>query len=109
MEQEKIKVFVVDDSAFMRRIIKDMVESDPDIEVIGTAMNGKLALLKLERLKPDVITLDVEMPGMSGLQVLESIRTRQPELPVSFARGPVSSRVRVKNLLPSAKCTHSSR
>lgn len=70
----KIKVFVVDDSAFMRKIITDMVQSDSQLEVIGTARNGKDALTKLKLLQPDVITLDVEMPEMDGLETLQRIQ-----------------------------------
>ncbi len=74
---EKIKVLVVDDSALVRKIITDILESDPMIEVVGTANNGKSAIFKNHTLEPDVITLDIEMPIMDGLQALqEIIRTR---------------------------------
>src|SRR3989338_10426499 len=71
-----IKVLVVDDSFLMRKLISDMLSSDPEIEVIGKAQNGEEALKKIKELKPDVITLDIEMPGISGLDVLyEVMRT----------------------------------
>lgn len=70
----KIKVFIVDDSAFMRKVISDMVQFDQELEVIGTARNGKDALQKLSTLQPDVITLDVEMPEMDGLETLQRIQ-----------------------------------
>ena len=69
----KIKVLVVDDSAFMRKVIKDLLESDPSIEVIGTARNGQDALDKIPQLQPHVITLDVEMPVLDGLDTLKEI------------------------------------
>jgi len=78
---EKVRVLVVDDSAFMRKVITDMLASDPQIEVLGTARNGLDALGKIKQLKPDIITLDVEMPQMDGLQLLEKLMTEYP-LPV---------------------------
>lgn len=69
----QIKVLVVDDSAFMRKSISLLLESDPQIKVIDTATDGKVAIDKVRRLKPDVVTLDVEMPNMDGLQALEII------------------------------------
>jgi two-component system chemotaxis response regulator CheB len=68
-----INVLVVDDSAFMRRAISKMLEGEPDIVVCGTARNGEEAVLKAGRLRPDVITMDVEMPGMSGLDAVREI------------------------------------
>ncbi|MCT4564080.1 MAG: chemotaxis response regulator protein-glutamate methylesterase [Maledivibacter sp.] len=74
----RIKVLVVDDSAFMRRILSDIINSHPDIEVIDTARNGEDALVKIEKLKPDVVTLDVEMPKMDGLDALQKIMENCP-------------------------------
>ncbi len=74
----KIRVLVVDDSAFMRKIIPDMLNEDSSIEVIATAKDGKDAFKKVMELKPDVVTLDVEMPGMDGLQTLGYIMSEQP-------------------------------
>ncbi|MGF7057146.1 protein-glutamate methylesterase/protein-glutamine glutaminase [Brassicibacter mesophilus] len=68
-----IRVMVVDDSAFMRKIISDILNSDNEIDVIGTARNGKDALEKLEKMSPDVITLDIEMPIMDGISTLTEI------------------------------------
>lgn len=73
-----ITVLVVDDSFFMRNMISDMLNSDPDIKVIDTAKNGKDALEKLEELKPDVITLDLVMPGLTGLETLKIIMSEYP-------------------------------
>lgn len=78
----EIKVLVVDDSAFMRKLISDMLDSEPDINVVGTARNGQDALKKIELLKPDLLTLDVQMPVMGGLECLEKIMALSKPLPV---------------------------
>ncbi|WP_421384620.1 protein-glutamate methylesterase/protein-glutamine glutaminase [Bacillus salacetis] len=75
------KVLVVDDSAFMRKLITDFLSTSPDLEVVGTARNGKDALLKIEKFAPDVVTLDVEMPEMNGIEALKIIMEKHP-LPV---------------------------
>ncbi|HHV72076.1 MAG TPA: chemotaxis response regulator protein-glutamate methylesterase [Clostridia bacterium] len=72
------KVMVVDDSLLMRTIITDIINSDPALEVIDTAKNGKEALEKILKLKPDLVTLDIEMPGMDGLQLLELLMDKYP-------------------------------
>lgn len=69
-----IGVLVVDDSAFMRRVLTDILESSGDIKVVGTAINGIDAIDSIKRLKPDVITLDVEMPEMNGLECLKQLQ-----------------------------------
>jgi two-component system chemotaxis response regulator CheB len=69
-----IEVLVVDDSAFMRRMLTDILDSTGDIRVSGTARNGLEALDKIKELKPDVITLDVHMPAMDGLSCLKEIQ-----------------------------------
>jgi len=74
----KIRVLVVDDSAFMRKVISEMIEKDGELELAGIARNGEDAILKLNELKPDVITLDVEMPKMNGLEALEKIMELRP-------------------------------
>lgn len=72
------KVLVVDDSAFMRKLISDMLSKHPSLEVIATARNGKDALAKVVELRPDVITMDIEMPLMNGLEALQQIMKHQP-------------------------------
>jgi len=72
-----VKVLIVDDSVFMRTVIRDMVTKDPSIEVVGTASNGLDALEKIRSLKPDLVTLDIEMPQMTGIQVLEELRNQK--------------------------------
>ncbi len=73
-----IKVLIVDDSSFMRQELSRIVSTDPDLDVIGTAFDGNNALEKIERLKPDVVTLDIEMPGMDGLTALKHIMINNP-------------------------------
>ena len=69
----RIRVLIVDDSALMRRLLSDLLSSAPEIEIVGTARDGREAVLQAIRLKPDVITLDVEMPEVSGLEALPSL------------------------------------
>ena len=78
---EKVRVLVVDDSALMRKLIPQILERDSDIEVVGTAMDGAFGLKKIEELKPQVVTLDLEMPRMDGMETLRQI-TRRHRLPV---------------------------
>jgi two-component system chemotaxis response regulator CheB len=73
-----IRVLVVDDSAFMRRVVSEAIAAEPDMEVAGVATNGLDALLKVERVQPDVVTLDVEMPEMDGLTALRHLMARYP-------------------------------
>jgi two-component system, chemotaxis family, protein-glutamate methylesterase/glutaminase len=77
----KTRVLIVDDSAFMRKLISDFLSEQPKIEVIGTARNGEDAIKKCREFRPDVITLDVEMPKLNGLEVLKRIMKEHP-LPV---------------------------
>lgn len=71
-----IRVMVVDDSVVIRRLLTDIIEADPDFEVIGTASNGRIAVDKMTRVRPDVLTLDVEMPVMDGIETLRELRSR---------------------------------
>ncbi|MCK5727855.1 MAG: response regulator [Methylococcales bacterium] len=75
---EKIKVLVVDDASFMVKAISEILNSDPDIEVVGSAKNGKLALEQIKLLHPDVITLDVDMPVMDGIKAVRHIMLECP-------------------------------
>ena len=75
---KKIKVLVVDDSALMRQLLTEVINDDPNLEVIGTASDPYIAWEKIQRLKPDVLTLDVEMPRMDGLTFLEKLMTAHP-------------------------------
>ncbi len=73
MMSNKRKILVVDDSAFMRRVISDIINSDDRCEVVGVAINGKEALELVAKLSPDVITLDVQMPVMNGIEMLKEL------------------------------------
>jgi two-component system chemotaxis response regulator CheB len=79
--REALRVLVVDDSALMRKLIPQILERDSSIHVVGTAMDGAFALKKIAELKPDVVTLDLEMPRMDGIETLKEI-TRRFKLPV---------------------------
>ena len=79
--KKPVKVLVVDDSALMRKLIPKILEQDASIEVVGTAIDGHFALKKIEDLSPDVVTLDLEMPGLNGIDTLKAI-TRHGRLPV---------------------------
>jgi two-component system, chemotaxis family, protein-glutamate methylesterase/glutaminase len=75
---KRVRVLVVDDSALMRKLIPQMLEADPAIEVVGTAMDGTFCLKKIEELRPNVVTLDLQMPGMNGIDTLKEIMRRNP-------------------------------
>lgn len=81
-DKRRIRVMIVDDSTIIRRLLTQTLAEDPSIEVIGTAPNGKIALAKIPLLKPDAITLDIEMPEMDGLQTLTELRKADRQLPV---------------------------
>lgn len=74
MNDEPLRVLVVDDTVTYRKILSDMLAEIPGVTVIGTAANGKIALEKSEQLRPDLITLDLEMPEIDGLEVLRRLR-----------------------------------
>lgn len=78
----KYRVLVVDDSVVMRRIVRQSLESDPEIEVVGVAANGNIALAMVEQNTLDAITLDIEMPELDGLQTLRALRARGVRTPV---------------------------
>lgn len=75
---EQIKILVVDDSAFMRKSLTLLLESDPQIKVIDTAKDGLIAIEKTKSLRPDIVTLDIEMPNMDGISALKIIMKECP-------------------------------
>lgn len=76
------RVLIVDDSVVVRRILSDIVLSDPTLEVAATAAHGRIALAKIPQVQPDIITLDLEMPEMNGIETLSEIQKQYPGLPV---------------------------
>jgi two-component system chemotaxis response regulator CheB len=77
-----ISVLVADDSALVRRLVTGVLSEAPGIQVVGTAVNGEQALAKVDELRPDIVTLDIEMPVMDGLTAMRELRRRHPRLPV---------------------------
>ncbi len=77
-----VRVLVVDDSVVVRKLITDALAAEPDVEVLATAAHGRIALAKIEQLRPDIVTLDIEMPVMDGLETLLHLRESFPDLPV---------------------------
>jgi len=69
-----VKVLVVDDSVVYRRVLSEALRSLPDVDVVGSVANGSLVVAKVRELQPDLITLDIEMPGMNGIQVMDALR-----------------------------------
>ena len=80
MIAKKTRVLVVDDTIVYRKAVSDVLAEIPGVEVVGVAHNGKIAVSKIQTLKPDLLTLDIEMPEMNGIEVLEWIRTNQPQV-----------------------------
>ena len=78
----KLRVLVVDDSAVIRRMVRDVIAADPELEVAGVAANGRIAVSMVEQCVPDVVTMDIEMPEMDGLAALKEIRRSHPGLRV---------------------------
>ena len=85
MRTPPVRVLVVDDSALMRKLIPQMLATDESIAVVGTAMDGTFCLKKIEELKPNVVTLDLEMPGMNGIDTLKEIMRRNPVPVIVFS------------------------
>lgn len=78
----KIRVLVVDDAVVVRQIVSSVLTEDPQIQVVGLAQNGRVAITKARQLEPDVVILDVEMPEMDGLETVSALRRDHPHLPV---------------------------
>ncbi|HVX64649.1 MAG TPA: chemotaxis response regulator protein-glutamate methylesterase [Pirellulales bacterium] len=78
----KIRVLLIDDAVVIRRLVGDVLNADPGIEVVGTAANGRIGLAKIPQVNPDLVTLDMEMPEMDGLETLKALRKTYPKLPV---------------------------
>lgn len=78
----KIRVLIIDDAVVIRRLLTEILAEDPALEVVGSAATGAIGLAKIPQVKPDLVTLDIEMPGLSGLETLAEIRKLYPTLPV---------------------------
>lgn len=92
----RIRVLIVDDSVVIRSLLRQVVAQEPDLEVVGVAANGRIALQMLDQVSPEVVTLDIEMPELNGLEALRQLRERYPKLPVIMfstltARGAVET------------------
>lgn len=81
-EPSPVRVLIVDDSLVVRKVLREVLEANPRTAVVGTAATGEAALEKIPQLNPDVVTLDIEMPGMGGLKTLAAIRKLYAKLPV---------------------------
>src|SRR3954462_16011272 len=77
-----VRVLVVDDSVVVRKLLSEAMSSSPELEWAGTASSGAIALAKIPPLNPDIVTLDIEMPGLNGIQTLIEIRKLYAKLPV---------------------------
>jgi two-component system chemotaxis response regulator CheB len=78
----RIRILVVDDSVVIRKVLTEVLAQDPGFEVVGSASDGRIALAKIAALQPDLVTLDIEMPVMNGLEALAELRKSHPKLPV---------------------------
>ena len=79
---DPVRVLVVDDSVVVRKIVTDCLSGDPQVQVVGTASNGRLAQGKIAALRPDVVTMDIEMPEMNGIEAVREIRKTDRKLPI---------------------------
>lgn len=77
-----LRILVVDDSVVIRKVLSDTLASDPELQIVGSAGDGRIGLAKIAKLQPDLITLDIEMPVMNGLETLVEVRKLYPRLPV---------------------------
>ena len=78
--RDPLRVLIVDDTVVYRKVVTDVLSELPDVEVVGTASNGKIAMAKVESLKPDLLTLDIEMPEMNGIDVLSRLQEQAPDV-----------------------------
>ena len=78
ISNKKLRVLVVDDTIVYRSAVSEIIKEIPGVELVGVAHNGKIALAKIESLKPDILTLDIEMPVMNGIEVLAELQKNYP-------------------------------
>lgn len=94
MDEDPITVLVVDDNDEMRAVLRDIVDADPRLRVVGQASNGRDALLKVDVLEPDVVVMDVEMPLLGGIEATRRIKERRPHVGVVGCTAMEDPRVR---------------
>ena len=78
----RIRVLVVDDSAVIRKIVTEALGADPQVEIVGIANDGRAAVTKVDELRPDAVTMDIEMPNMNGIEAVRAIKKKHPRLPI---------------------------
>src|SRR5437867_13442792 len=98
------RLLIVDDSVVMRRALAEALSREPELVVVGSASSGRIALMKIPLLCPDVVALDIEMPEMDGLETLEAIRKAYPQLAVIMLTVPTNrgSAATIEALSPGA-------
>lgn len=79
---DPIRVMIVDDSVVVRKVVSEALSADAAVDVVGTAVNAKLGLAKLDKLRPDVVLMDMHMPEMNGIEAVRAVRARRPDLPI---------------------------
>ena len=94
-----IRVLIVDDSVFMRTVLSDILKKDPSIEIVGTAEDGIKALKKIEELSPDVITLDIQMPNMDGIEMLDHMHSLENPPKILLLSTLTSKDAKIKHLI----------
>jgi two-component system chemotaxis response regulator CheB len=102
----KVRVLVVDNSVVVRRLLTNVLSSDPSLEVVGSAPNGRIAMAKVPQVNPDVITLNTEMPDLDGPQTLDSLRKAYPQLPVIVFGSRIDQQRIHDELIPRIKQCH---
>ena len=95
MTDRKLNVLIVDDTSLYRIVLTDVFKSFPQVRVVGTAANGQIALEKIKQLKPDLVSLDVEMPVMDGLETLRRIKSEYPDIEVVMVSSVTTQGARV--------------
>jgi two-component system chemotaxis response regulator CheB len=102
----KVRILVVDSSVVARRLLTSVLSSDPSLEVVGSAPNGRIAMAKVAQVNPDVITLNTEMPDLDGSQTLDILRRTYPQLPVIVFVSPIDQQRICDELIPKIKMSH---
>ena len=98
MTMPQIQIMIVDDSLVVRKVLTSVLSTDPDLAIAGWASNGRLALAKVQALRPDIILLDIEMPRMDGYEVAAHVRNdpRLKEIPIVMITSRVSEKHRAR-------------